>query len=77
MAEIIDVREIDHGDWVERITTFSGGVRLTQAMRESAQPAIVNAVSFGPGNRWAAAAFKAGVEDEYVDAMRCRYGGEW
>lgn len=22
-------------------------------------------------------AFKRGCEDEYTDAMRCRYGGEW
>ena len=30
-----------------------------------------------PGSHWAAAAFKAGREDEYIDAMRSRYGEEW
>ena len=30
-----------------------------------------------PGSHWAAAAYKAGREDEYIDAMRSRYGEEW
>lgn len=30
-----------------------------------------------PGSHWAAAAFKAGREDEYIDAMRNRYGDDW
>jgi hypothetical protein len=30
-----------------------------------------------PGNQHAQAAFKAGREDEYIDRMRSRYGGEW
>lgn len=30
-----------------------------------------------PGHHNAAAAAKAGREDEYIDAMKNRYGGEW
>jgi hypothetical protein len=30
-----------------------------------------------PGNQHARAAFRAGREDEYIDRMRSRYGGEW
>jgi hypothetical protein len=30
-----------------------------------------------PGNQHAQAAFKAGREDEYIDRMRSRYGGEY
>ena len=30
-----------------------------------------------PGSQHAAAAHKAGREDEYIDAMNSRYGGEW
>lgn len=30
-----------------------------------------------PGSHWAAAAFKAGREDEYIDIMQARYGDEW
>lgn len=30
-----------------------------------------------PGSAWAAAAFKAGREDDYVNDMQARYGGEW
>lgn len=30
-----------------------------------------------PGSHWAAAAYRAGREDEYIDAMQSRYGDEW
>jgi hypothetical protein len=30
-----------------------------------------------PGNQHAQAAFKEGREDEYIDAMKGRYGGEY
>lgn len=39
----------------------------------SAEPVI----SARPGSHYAAAAFKAGREDDYIDAMNSRYGGEW
>ena len=30
-----------------------------------------------PGSHYANAAFKAGMEDEYSNLMKQRYGGEW
>jgi hypothetical protein len=30
-----------------------------------------------PGSQHAAAAYKSGREDDYIDAMNSRYGGEW
>jgi hypothetical protein len=30
-----------------------------------------------PGSQHAQAAFKEGREDQYIDAMQGRYGGEW
>jgi hypothetical protein len=43
-------------------------------------PAAANAepvISARPGSHYAAAAYKAGREDEYIDAMNGRFGGEW
>jgi hypothetical protein len=34
-------------------------------------------ISARPGSHYAAAAFKTGGEDDYIDAMNSRYGGEW
>lgn len=45
----------------------------TEPEAVSPQPPLV----VRPGSHWAAAAFKAGREDEYIDAMRNRYGDEW
>jgi hypothetical protein len=39
--------------------------------------ASVPVISARPGSHYAAAAFKAGREDDYIDAMKSRYGGEW
>lgn len=30
-----------------------------------------------PGSAAAGAAYRAGTEDEYIDGMSCRYGGDW
>lgn len=34
-------------------------------------------IVIAPGNQHAQAAYKAGREDEYIDRMQGRYGGEW
>jgi hypothetical protein len=34
-------------------------------------------IVIAPGSQHAQAAFKQGREDEYIDAMQGRYGGEW
>jgi hypothetical protein len=39
-------------------------------------PECVTDIVIKPGNHHASAAFKAGREDEYIDRMKNRYGGE-
>jgi hypothetical protein len=34
-------------------------------------------IVIAPGNQHAQAAFKEGREDEYIDRMRSKFGGEW
>ena len=34
-------------------------------------------IVIAPGNQHAQGAFKEGREDEYIDRMKGRYGGEW
>ena len=45
---------------------------LGKVLEEPAKPPLV----IKPGKQHAAAAFRAGREDEYSDRMRSRYGGE-
>lgn len=44
--------------------------RTTPAQPKPTQPPLV----IRPGSHWAAAAFKAGREDEWINAMQARYG---
>jgi hypothetical protein len=46
---------------------------IGSVLEEPALPPLV----IKPGSQHAAAAFKAGREDEYFDRMQSRYGGEW
>jgi hypothetical protein len=46
---------------------------IGKVLEEPARPPLV----IKPGNQHARAAFRAGREDEYIDRMRSRYGGEW
>ena len=57
---------------------------LLSIANEPAEPEQITAaadakpeISARPGSQHAAAAYKAGREDEYIDAMNSRYGGEW
>lgn len=43
----------------------------------TAAAASAPVISARPGSHYAAAAYKAGREDDYIDAMNSRYGGEW
>ena len=49
-----------------------------QAKQRQAQPRAKQAdlppLVVRPGSHWAAAAFKAGREDEWINAMQARYG---
>lgn len=40
-------------------------------------PECMSDIVIAPGNQHAQAAFKEGREDEYIDRMRGRFGGEW
>ena len=57
---------------------------LLSIANESADPEQIPAagaakpvISARPGSHYAAAAFKSGREDDYIDAMASRFGGEW
>jgi hypothetical protein len=52
---------------------------LDQQHKEAKRPArrTLPPLVAKPGSYWAAAAFKAGREDDYVNDMQARYGGEW
>ena len=68
----------------ERVYDLPGGGRITIIRIEDDEPAPalappqhVQPVTAQPGSQWAAAAARQGREDEYIDAMRSRFGGEW
>lgn len=44
------------------------------AKKQEARPCPV---PVRPGSHWAAAARRAGCEDEWIDRMKFRYGEEW
>jgi hypothetical protein len=46
---------------------------LGKVLEEPARPPLV----IKPGNQHARAAFRAGREDEYIDRMKSKYGGEY
>lgn len=60
----------------------SGVTRMEVVTRKATDelPALAYTVQLprlAPGNAAASAAFKAGLEDEYINGMKARYGGEW
>ena len=56
-----------------RLTVIYGDDETTPPQ----EPQPVQPVTAQPGSQWAAAAARQGREDEYIDAMRARFGGEW
>lgn len=50
---------------------------VTAEPQETDVPARPCPVPVRPGNHNAQAAYKAGCEDEWIDRMQARYGGEW
>jgi hypothetical protein len=40
-------------------------------------PECTTDIVIKPGSQHASAAFKEGAEDEYIDRMRSKFGGEW
>ena len=61
--------------------------RAAEAAEAAAEPEAVEKpandearpcpVPVRPGSRWAAAAYRAGCEDEWIDRMESRYGEGW
>lgn len=70
-------REIDHGHWVEHIIRYADGGGLTYAKYKNPEPVEAQPLLLRPGSHYAAAWFKSGVEEEYIDGMKCSYGDEW
>lgn len=63
-------------------TYQSGVTRMEVVTRKASEelPALAYTVELprlAPGNAAASAAFKAGLEDEYIEGMKARFGGEW
>ena len=66
-------RELARQDWIDlQIEDAEAKQRKAEPVKQELPPLVVR-----PGSQWAAAAFKAGREDEYIDAMKSRYGDEW
>jgi len=58
-----------------RVRVYANGTRITSGLGEPFAPEGNDGIR--PGSVPARAAFKAGLEDEYIDRMKARYGGEW
>ena len=58
-----------------RVRVYEGGLKVTSIVCQ--WPELPRGDWVRPGNAAATAAFKAGREDEYIDRMRNRYGGDW
>ena len=76
------VKEYETDTAIYREYEWSGGLRMTLITRKATAdlPAIAYRTEvprLRPGNAAAIDAFRQGVEDEYIDGMRCRYGEEW
>jgi hypothetical protein len=59
-----------------RVRVYANGTRITTSMQNYGTPPA-GGDFLRPGNAAAKAAFKAGREEEYIDRMRSRFGGEW
>ena len=77
MRDVESRRQIDHGDWIEHIVRYADGGGLTYSEHKEPAPPGSDELVLRPGSHHAAAWFKAGREDEYIDGMKYRCGGEW
>lgn len=63
--------------------TYQSGVTRMEVVTRKATdelPSLAYTVELprlAPGNAAASAAFRAGMEGEYIEGMKARYGGEW
>ena len=69
-----EIKELDGFRY--RVRVYANGTRITTSMTNYGKPPA-GGDFVRPGSVAARAAFKAGREDEYIDRMRNRFGGEW
>jgi hypothetical protein len=69
-----EIKELDGFRY--RVRVYANGTRITTSMQNYGTPPA-GGDFLRPGNAAARAAFRAGREDEYIDRMRTRHGGEW
>ena len=60
-----------------RTRVYASGAKITSIYYADDWTPPAGGDFLRPGNAAARAAFKAGREDEYIDRMKARYGGEW
>jgi len=60
-----------------RTRVYASGAKITSIYYADDWTPPAGGDFLRPGNAAARAAFKAGREEEYIDRMRTRYGGEW
>ena len=61
-------REFARQDWID-LQIEDAEAKKAKDAKPQLPPLVVR-----PGSHWAAAAFKQGREDEWIDAMQSRYG---
>ena len=74
------VKEYETATSIVREYEGEGGSRWTTYTPKEAFPELFGwqeSPRLLPGSSWANAAARAGQEDEYIDGMKCRFGGEW
>ena len=77
-----DRMQAQRRDW-KRLDDLAAEIAAERATMESDIGKVLDAtpkappVVAKPGNYYARLALKNGNEDEYINAMKARYGGEW
>ena len=66
------------GGIVERVRVYANGTRITSwSFADGWTPPAGGSDGVKPGSVAALAAFKAGQEEQHIDRMQGRFGGEW
>jgi len=77
-SDLVSDTSETRGNLIERVRVYANGTRITSwSFADGWTPPPGGGDGVKPGNAAAAAAFKAGREEEYIDRMRTRFGGEW